>query len=74
MDGDIKNDFPTIPPEVNNVYWARHNQLVDEALTTQKEIIIKVIDTIGATIQKIVNPISISGNDISILMNAFKKA
>jgi hypothetical protein len=74
LDGDLKNEFPNPAPEANDVYWARHNQLVDEALTTQKEIISKVIDTIGATIQKIVNPISISGNDISVLMNMFKKS
>ena len=73
IDGDIKNEFPSSPPDANNVYWNRHNQLVDEALTTQKEIIIKVIDTIGSTIQKIVNPISISGGDISMLMNLFKR-
>jgi hypothetical protein len=33
-----------------------HNHLVDEALDLQKEIIIKVIETVGANIQKVVNP------------------
>jgi hypothetical protein len=73
LDGDLKNEFPTPPPAVNDIYWVRHNQLVDQALTAQKEIISKVIDTIGATIQKIVNPISISSNDLSTLMNLFRK-
>lgn len=73
LDGDLKNEFPNPPPAENDVYWVRHNQLVDQALVTQKEIISKVIDTIGATIQKIVNPISISGNDINALMNIFRK-
>ena len=73
LDGDLKNEFPTPPPAENDVYWVRHNQLVDQALTAQKEIISKVIDTIGATIQRIVNPISISSNDISSLLNVFRK-
>jgi hypothetical protein len=73
LDGDLKNEFPTAPPEANNVYWVRHNQLVDEALATQKEIISKVIDTIGATIQKIVNPISFSSNDVFALTSLFRK-
>ena len=73
LDGDLKNEFPSPPPAMNDVYWVRHNQLVDQALTAQKEIISKVIDTIGATIQKIVNPISISSNDVSALMNLFRK-
>ena len=73
IDGDLKNEFPSPAPEANSVYWARHNQLVDAALTTQKEIIIKVIDKIGSTIQKVVNPISISGSDISMLMNLFSR-
>jgi hypothetical protein len=73
LDGDLKNEFPNPSPAPNDVYWIRHNQLVDQALVTQKEIISKVIDTIGATIQKIVNPISMSGNDIFALMNLFRK-
>ena len=48
LDGDLKNEFPNPPPAPNDVYWVRHNQLVDQALVTQKEIISKVIDTIGA--------------------------
>lgn len=74
LDGDLKNEFPSPPPAMNDVYWVRHNQLVDQVLTAQKEIISKVIDTIGATIQKIVNPISISSNDVYALMNLFRKS
>jgi hypothetical protein len=71
-DGDL-NEFPTPPPEANNVYWVRHIQLLDEALITQKESIGKVSDTIRATIQKIVNPISVSSNDVFALINLFRK-
>jgi hypothetical protein len=74
IDGDIKNDFPTPPPNSNDVYWTRHTQLVDQALSLQKEIITKVIDTIGVTVQKIVNPISISTGDLLNLMNLFRKS
>ena len=73
LDGDLKNEFPSPPPAMNDVYWVRHNQLVDQALTAQKEIVSKVIDTIGATIQRIVNPVSISSSDVSALMNLFRK-
>ncbi len=74
IDGDIKNDFPTPPPNSGDVYWTRHTQLVDQALSLQKEIITKVIDTIGVTVQKIVNPISISTGDLLNLMNLFRKS
>ena len=74
IDGDIKNDFPTPAPNSTDVYWIRHTQLVDQALSLQKEIITKVIDTIGVTVQKIVNPISISTGDLLNLMNLFRKS
>jgi hypothetical protein len=70
LDGDIKNDFPNPPPEPNNIYWTRHNQLVDQAVALQKEIIIKVMDTVGTIVQKIVSPISISTSD---LVSLFRK-
>ena len=73
IDGDVKNDFPNLAPDANNVYWTQHNQLVDGAVALQKEIIIKVIDTIGTTLQKMVNPISFSSSDLVNLINSFIK-
>jgi hypothetical protein len=73
IDGDVRNEFPTPASDTNNAYWTRHNQLVDEAVALQKEIIIKVIDTIATTLQKVVNPISISSSDVVNLMSLFKK-
>jgi hypothetical protein len=73
IDGDVRNDFPNPAPDANNVYWIRHNQLVDGAVALQKEIIIKVIDTVATTLQKVVNPISISSSDIVNLMSLFRK-
>jgi hypothetical protein len=73
INGDQKNEFPNPAPNADNVYWIRHNQLVDEALALQKEIIMKVIETVGATIQKVVSPISISGSDIMNLTSMFRK-
>ena len=73
IDGDVKNDFPNPAPDANNVYWTRHNQLVDAAVALQKEIIIKVIDTVGTTLQKVVNPISFSSSDLANLLNLFGK-
>jgi hypothetical protein len=58
---------------MDDVYCTTHNHLVDEALDLQKEIIIKVIETVGANIQKVVNPISISSSDIMNLTSIFRK-
>jgi hypothetical protein len=73
IDGDVKNDFPNPAPDANDVYWTRHNQLVDGAVALQKEIIIKVIDTVGTTLQKVVSPISFSSSDFMNLINLFRR-
>ena|SRR5919107_3018245 len=73
INGDQKNELPNPSPKMDDAYWTRHNQLVDEALALQKEIIMKVIETVGATIQKVVNPISISTSDIMNLTSMFRK-
>jgi hypothetical protein len=71
---DIINEFPNNIPNDNDVYWRRHNELVNEALTTRKEIILKVIDTAGATIKGIINPISVSTIDLAKLVEVLKKS
>ena len=73
INGDQKNELPNPSPKMDDAYWTRHNQMVDEALALQKEIIMKVIETVGATIQKVVNPISISTSDIMNLTDVFRK-
>ena len=73
IDGDVKNDFPSPAPGTNDVYWTRHNQLVDGAVALQKEIIVKVIETVGTTLQKVVNPISFSSGDFMNLINLFRR-
>ena len=73
LNGDLKNEFPSPSPDTNDVYWLRHNQLVDEAVALQKEMIMKVIDTVGTTIQKVVNPISISTTDLVNIMGLFRR-
>ena len=67
-------EFPNPAPSASDVYRIRHNQIVDETLSLQKEIITKVIDTIGSTIQKVINPISFSTGDLVSLANLFKKS
>ncbi len=64
LNGSIKNEFPNSTPNATYAYWLHHNQLVDEALSLQKEIINKVIDILGLTIQKVVNPIRFSSSDL----------
>jgi hypothetical protein len=57
LNGDQKNEFPNPAPNVDDIYWTRHNQLVNETIFSQKEILMKVIETVGAMIQKVVNPL-----------------
>jgi hypothetical protein len=71
-DGDLINEFPS-PPIPNDIYFARHNQLVDGALSLQKEIINKVIETVGQIASKVVTPISISSTDLVNLAQLFLK-
>lgn len=72
IDGDIINEFPSTPPDENDVYWKRHKENVDEALANRKEIILKVIDTAGLTVRGIVNPVSISPIDLAKLIESVK--
>ena len=72
IDGDIINEFPSTPPDENDVYWKRHKENVDEALATRKEIILKAIDTAGLTVRGIVNPVSISPIDLAKLIESVK--
>lgn len=73
INGDVTNDFPNAAPNASDVYWIRHNQLVDQAVALQKEVIDKVLDTLGSIVQKLVSPISISSGDLVNLVNLFKK-
>lgn len=73
-DADVKNDFPADVPKEDDVYWKRHNELVDNVLDMRKEIFLKSIEVAGTTIKGIVNPISVSPIDIAKLFeNAAKK-
>ncbi len=72
-DGDLTNEFPNPPPDPTDIYWARHNQLVDGVLALQKEIINKVIDTVGQIASKVVTPISVSSADLVSLAQLFTK-
>jgi hypothetical protein len=74
--GDIVNKFPSQVPDPNDVYWTRHNQLVDRYLTDKQATINKVIDIIGETAKGILNPITtmiLSPADIIKMFDSFKK-
>lgn len=73
-DADVTNNFPTDIPKEDDVYWKRHNELVDNVLDVRKEIILKSIEVAGTTIKGIINPISVSPIDIAKLFeNVVKK-
>jgi hypothetical protein len=55
---DIVNTFPSKVPDPTDVYWTRHNQLVDKYLTDRQDTINKVISIIAETVKGLINPIS----------------
>jgi hypothetical protein len=73
IDGDLINEFPEKVSDANDLYWKRHNELVDRVLNERKEILLKVIDMVGTTITKMVNPISFSTIDLVKMAEMFKK-
>jgi len=74
LDNDITNEFPATAPKEDDVYWKRHQELVDNILDTRKEIALKTIETVGITIKGVINPISVSNVDIAkIIENLMKK-
>jgi hypothetical protein len=73
IDGDITNEFPEKVSEATDLYWKRHNELVDRVLNERKELLLKVMDLVGTTITKMVNPISFSTVDLVKMMEMFRK-
>lgn len=57
-DEDIENIFPTEPPNENNVYWKKHNELVRIYLDARKQMVLKAIEVTGTAVTGIINPIS----------------
>jgi len=73
LDNDITNEFPETAPKDDDVYWKRHQELVDNILNTRKEIVLKIIETVGVTIKGVINPISVSNVDIAKIIENFAK-
>lgn len=73
VEGDIINEFPSTPPDANDIYWKWHIQLTERILDERKELLLKAIDTAGLAITKVMNPISFSSVDIVKLAELFKK-
>jgi len=57
-DEDIENIFPSDAPNSDNVYWKRHNELVNTYLEARKQMGLKAIETVGTAITGIINPLS----------------
>jgi len=72
-DNDVANNFPQTRPKEDDIYWKRHNELVDKILEERTEIFIKVIETAGTTIKGVINPVSISPIDIAKIIESFSK-
>ena len=73
LNGDLINEFPKDKPDENDIYWKRHTDLVNESLQTRKDIMLKVVETIGTTATGIINPISMSQVDIAKIIELLRK-
>lgn len=73
LDNDVTSEFPSEQPKEDDVYWQRHKEVVDNILDTRKEIVLKVIETVGVTIKGIINPISVSNIDIAKIIEGISK-
>jgi len=57
-DEDIENIFPTDSPKEDNVYWKRHNELVNTYLDARKQMVLKAIEATATAVTGIINPLS----------------
>jgi len=73
LDNDVTSEFPSEQPKEDDVYWQRHKEVVDNILDTRKEIVLKVIETVGVTIKGVINPISVSNIDIVKIIEGISK-
>lgn len=71
--GDIVNQFPNQTPAQNDLYCARHTQLVDGVLSNRQATIDKIIDTVGTAIKGMINPASFSPVDLIKLIDTFRE-
>jgi hypothetical protein len=74
INGDIVSKFPTTAPNENDIYWKTHRNEVNRVLQMRKDIILKVIETVGMTVKGMVNPISFSTVDIARLVELFQSS
>jgi hypothetical protein len=51
LDGSVKNEFPATKPQTEDVYWTRHNALVDQAIQNRIQIVLKMMDTVGQVVK-----------------------
>jgi hypothetical protein len=72
VNGNITNEFPNQVPDSADVYWLRHSELVNETLSTRKELILKVIDTVGTTITTIIQPMNLTNIGLAKLADLSK--
>jgi hypothetical protein len=73
LNGDVINEFPKEKPNEDDIYWKRHTDLVNESLQTKKEIMLRVVETVGTTLRGIVNPINFSQVDIAKIIELIRK-
>ena len=74
LEFDIKNEFPKETPKEDDVYWKRHNELVDSIRKDRQEIYIKGMEIAAATIKGIINPISVSTIDFGKIFENLSKS
>lgn len=74
LDGDWVEQVPKLPPKEDDVYWQRFKENVNKVREERKEMTNKAMEVAGASITKVVNPISFSLSDLSGLVGAITNA
>lgn len=68
LDGDWIEVVPNLPPKEDDVYWQRFKDNVNKVREERKDITNKAMEVAGASMTKIINPVSFSLSDISNLV------
>ena len=51
LDGSVTNEFPATKPQSDDVYWTRHNALVDQAIQNRVQIVLNIMQTVRQVVK-----------------------
>ena len=53
--GSISDEYPSQHPNKEDVYWERHKEQVDNALSMRKDLLLEIVKTIGNAVSGILS-------------------